>query len=135
MSLSLCVSLCVSASLSVSTCYIYIGRSRYQPCPKWAADLRKDNPGQPTIWTEDQGWFDQWGIAPLSASLSLPVPLCVSLCVYVLYILAGAGVAKRVRDSRDQLYGIARFMAHGGVTLSLTLSVCPTVSLTVSDSL
>lgn len=59
-------------------------KETFQPCPKWAADLRKDNPGQPTIWTEDQGWFDQWG------------------------------VAKRVRDSRDQLYGIARFMAHGG---------------------
>ena len=36
------------------------------------------------IWTEDQGWFDQWG------------------------------KAQRVRDSRDQLYGIARFVAHGG---------------------
>eukprot|EP01046_Picozoa_sp_COSAG06_P004719 COSAG06_NODE_202_length_20343_cov_59.390931_3_plen_1016_part_00 len=59
-------------------------KETYQPCPKWASDLRKYNPGQPTIWTEDQGWFDQWG------------------------------VAKRVRDSRDQLYGIARFVAHGG---------------------
>ena len=36
------------------------------------------------MWTEDQGWFDEWG------------------------------VAKRVRSSRDQLYGIARFIAYGG---------------------
>ena len=33
---------------------------------------------------QDQGWFDQWG------------------------------VAQRVRYPRDQLYGIARFVAHGG---------------------
>eukprot|EP00755_Sulcionema_specki_P016194 Sspe_Gene.61401::Locus_34073_Transcript_1_2_Confidence_0.500_Length_2681::g.61401::m.61401 len=55
-----------------------------QPSPKWLADLRKGNPGQVAIWTEDQGWFDQWG------------------------------VARRVRESRDQLYGIARFFAYGG---------------------
>jgi hypothetical protein len=55
-----------------------------QPSPKWIEDLRSGNPGQPTIWTEDQGWFDQWG------------------------------VGKRVRDPRDQLYGIARFFAYGG---------------------
>ena len=42
------------------------------------------NPHQPLVWTEDQGWFDQWG------------------------------VAKRVRISSDQLYGIARFLAWGG---------------------
>ena len=55
-----------------------------QPCPAWIRDLQTGNPGQPLIWTEDQGWFDQWG------------------------------VAQRVRDPRDQLYGIARFVAHGG---------------------
>lgn len=53
-------------------------KENYQPSPKWLVDLQTGNPGQPWIWTEDQGWFDQWG------------------------------VAKRVRDSRDQLYGIAR---------------------------
>jgi hypothetical protein len=45
----------------------------HQPCPAWARDLQNGNPGQPLIWTEDQGWFDQWG------------------------------VAQRVRDSRDQV--------------------------------
>ena len=55
-----------------------------QPSPKWAADLRADNPGQPFIWTEDQGWFDEWG------------------------------AAQRVRDPTDQAYGIARFFAFGG---------------------
>ena len=59
-------------------------KETFQPCPKWHDDLRKGNPGQPWIWTEDQGWFDQWG------------------------------VGRRVRDSRDQLYGIARFMSRGG---------------------
>ena len=49
-------------------------------CVTWLAVIA----GQPMIWTEDQGWFDQWG------------------------------KAQRVRDSRDQLYGIARFVAHGG---------------------
>ena len=55
-----------------------------QPSPKWLFDLRQKNPGQPSIWTEDQGWFDQWG------------------------------VAQRVRVGSDQLYGIARFFAFGG---------------------
>jgi len=55
-----------------------------QPSPAWLADLRKHNPGQPAIWTEDQGWFDQWG------------------------------VAMRVRDPADQSYGIGRFFAYGG---------------------
>ena len=47
-------------------------------------------------------------------------------------------MAKRVRDSRDQLYGIARFMAHGGVTLStclrssVSLDLFLTLSLTLS---
>lgn len=59
-------------------------KETYQPSPKWHADLQSGNPGQPWMWTEDQGWFDQWG------------------------------VAKRVRDSGDQLYGIARFFARGG---------------------
>eukprot|EP00050_Salpingoeca_kvevrii_P009598 m.3803 g.3803 ORF g.3803 m.3803 type:complete len:916 (+) comp2353_c0_seq2:127-2874(+) len=55
-----------------------------QPCPKWLADQRSQNPGQPLIWTEDQGWFDQWN------------------------------VAQRIRKSDDQLYGMARFFAFGG---------------------
>jgi hypothetical protein len=59
-------------------------KENYQPSPKWLSDLHTGNPGQPWVWTEDQGWYDQWG------------------------------VAKRVRDSRDQLYGIARFYARGG---------------------
>jgi hypothetical protein len=48
-------------------------RENFQPSPKWLEDLHSGNPGQPWAWTEDQGWFDQWG------------------------------VAKRVRDSRDQV--------------------------------
>jgi hypothetical protein len=55
-----------------------------QPSPKWLADLRVANPAQPAIWTEDQGWFDQWQ------------------------------VAKRVREPTDQIYGIARWFAFGG---------------------
>ncbi len=54
-----------------------------QPCPKWFSDQHALNPGQPTMWTEDQGWFDQWG------------------------------VAKRVRHSSDQIYGVARALAFG----------------------
>ena len=41
------------------------------------------SPSQPLIWTEDQGWFDQWG------------------------------VAQRVRYSSDQAYGIMRAFANG----------------------
>ena len=55
-----------------------------QPSPAWLSDLHAQNPGQPSIWTEDQGWFDQWG------------------------------VAQRVRDPADQAFGIARFFAFGG---------------------
>eukprot|EP00931_Biecheleriopsis_adriatica_P078401 TRINITY_DN51862_c0_g1_i1.p1 TRINITY_DN51862_c0_g1~~TRINITY_DN51862_c0_g1_i1.p1 ORF type:complete len:888 (+),score=109.52 TRINITY_DN51862_c0_g1_i1:39-2666(+) len=55
-----------------------------QPSPKFIEDLRANSPGQPTMWTEDQGWFDQWG------------------------------VGKRIRFSNDQLYGIARWIAFGG---------------------
>ena len=55
-----------------------------QPSPKWIDDHRSANPGQPTVWTEDQGWFDQWQ------------------------------VAQRVRLPTDQIYGIARFFAFGG---------------------
>ena len=50
-----------------------------QPSPKWLADLRSASPGQPGIWTEDQGWFE---CAPLpvacqaaqSAKPHLPTP-------------------------------------------------------------
>ena len=55
-----------------------------QPSPKWASDQYDNNPGQPLAWTEDQGWFDQWG------------------------------KAQRVRESADQLYGVARHTAFGG---------------------
>jgi hypothetical protein len=55
-----------------------------QPSPRWMNDLRANNPGQPAMWTENQGWFDQWG------------------------------VAKRVRRSSDQLYGMARWVSWGG---------------------
>ena len=55
-----------------------------QPSPAWLSDLRSQNPGQPAIWTEDQGWFDEWG------------------------------KAMRVRDPADQSYGIGRFFAYGG---------------------
>ena len=39
------------------------------------------DPGQPAIWTEDQGWFDKWGYG------------------------------KRVRDPTDQIFGVARWFA------------------------
>ena len=55
-----------------------------QPSPKWLKDVQADNPGQFMAWTEDQGWFDQWS------------------------------VGQRVRESADQLYGVARFLAYGG---------------------
>ena len=55
-----------------------------QPSPKWMQDQQRNNPYQPLIWTEDQGWFDQWQ------------------------------VGKRVRTSQDQMYGILRFIAYGG---------------------
>ena len=58
----------------------YVG----QPSPVWMAYGLEHNPTMPLIWTEDQGWFNQWK------------------------------VAKRVRVSSDQLYGIARFLAYGG---------------------
>ena len=61
-----------------------------QPSPRWMEDQAASNPNQPLVWTEDQGWFDEWG------------------------------VAKRVRSSRDQLYGIARFIAYGGSCLITT---------------
>ena len=59
-------------------------RNPSQPSPKWIHDQQAKNPQQPLVWTEDQGWFDQWK------------------------------VAKRVRDSGDQMYGILRFIAYGG---------------------
>ena len=34
-----------------------------QPSPKWLADLQLKSQ-QPGIWTEDQGWFNQWYIHP-----------------------------------------------------------------------
>jgi len=30
-----------------------------QPSPKWMFDQLAANPGQPVVWTEDQGWFDR----------------------------------------------------------------------------
>ena len=55
----------------------------HQPSVGWIADQRRGNPKQPLMWTEDQGWFDQWG------------------------------VAQRVRYSSDQAYGILRAFANG----------------------
>eukprot|EP00041_Stephanoeca_diplocostata_P024159 m.605106 g.605106 ORF g.605106 m.605106 type:complete len:933 (-) comp22463_c5_seq2:159-2957(-) len=55
-----------------------------QPSPSWLQQQRGGNPTQPAIWTEDQGWFDQWG------------------------------VAQRYRLSSDQSYGIMRWFAYGG---------------------
>jgi hypothetical protein len=37
-------------------------KDTHQPCPAWARTLHQGNPDQPLIWTEDQGWFDQWGV-------------------------------------------------------------------------
>lgn len=54
-----------------------------QPSPSWVALQRSANPGQFMGWTEDQGWFDQWG------------------------------VGQRVRVSSDILYGIARSFSYG----------------------
>ena len=34
-----------------------------QPSPKWLEDQIANNPHQPLVWAEDQGWFDQWGVA------------------------------------------------------------------------
>jgi beta-galactosidase len=55
----------------------------HQPSVAWLDALRAGNPQQPAMWTEDQGWFDQWG------------------------------VAQRVRYSSDQAYGIMRAFANG----------------------
>eukprot|EP00730_Choanoeca_flexa_P008508 TRINITY_DN12498_c0_g2_i8.p1 TRINITY_DN12498_c0_g2~~TRINITY_DN12498_c0_g2_i8.p1 ORF type:complete len:877 (+),score=175.89 TRINITY_DN12498_c0_g2_i8:2-2632(+) len=55
-----------------------------QPSLAWIDTLKDGLPNQPLVWTEDQGWFDEWG------------------------------VAQRVRDPRDQAYGIARWLAYGG---------------------
>jgi hypothetical protein len=60
------------------------GEDGSQPGPEFFQKLWDDNPTQPAVWTEDQGWFDIWGMA------------------------------KRVRWTSDQLYGIARFFAYGG---------------------
>ena len=54
-----------------------------QPSPAWVAGQRSGNPNQPLMWTEDQGWFDNWGLG------------------------------KRVRHTSDILYGVARGIALG----------------------
>lgn len=54
-----------------------------QPSPAFMAGQRKNNPGQPLSWTEDQGWFDQWG------------------------------AAQRIRRPSDILYGVSRAVAYG----------------------
>jgi len=54
-----------------------------QPSPAWANGQVKGNPTQPLAWTEDQGWFDQWG------------------------------VGQRVRRTSDILYGFSRAIAYG----------------------
>ena len=35
------------------------GKDPDQPAPKFIEDLRANNPGQPTMWTEDQGFLWQ----------------------------------------------------------------------------
>lgn len=55
-----------------------------QPGPEFFDVLWNATPNQPAMWTEDQGWFDVWGMA------------------------------HRVRWIEDQLYGMARFFAMGG---------------------
>jgi len=55
-----------------------------QPSPAFVKGQQTQNPGQPIAWTEDQGWFDQWG------------------------------VGQRVRIPSDILYGVARFISLGG---------------------
>ena len=54
-----------------------------QPSPAWINGQMAGNPKQPLAWTEDQGWFDQWG------------------------------VGQRVRRTSDILYGFARAVAYG----------------------
>ena len=54
-----------------------------QPSPAFVAGQRALNPLQPLWWTEDQAWFDQWG------------------------------VGQRVRRTSDILYGFARAVALG----------------------
>ena len=54
-----------------------------QPSPSWVAAQRKLNPEQPLAWTEDQGWFDEFGLG------------------------------QRVRYTSDILYGVARSFAYG----------------------
>ena len=36
------------------------GGSDGQPGPEFFEALWSKNPNQPAMWTEDQGWFDQW---------------------------------------------------------------------------
>ena len=54
-----------------------------QPSPAWIAGQVRGNPQQPLSWTEDQGWFDDWGMG------------------------------RRVRHTSDILYGFARAVALG----------------------
>jgi hypothetical protein len=60
------------------------GEGVQQPSPAFVQGQQTSNPLQPLMWTEDQGWFDQWG------------------------------VGQRVRTSSDILYGMARFLSYGG---------------------
>ena len=59
-----------------------------QPSPRWMSDQVSNHPDQPLAWTEDQGWFDLWGIA------------------------------QRVRNTSDIAYGISRWFAYGGTYLN-----------------
>jgi hypothetical protein len=54
-----------------------------QPSPAWVKGQVTNNPKQPLAWTEDQGWFDQWG------------------------------VGQRIRLTSDILYGVSRAIAYG----------------------
>lgn len=55
-----------------------------QPSPRWMSDQVSSHRDQPLVWTEDQGWFDEWGLA------------------------------QRVRKTSDIAYGISRWFAYGG---------------------
>ena len=44
------------------------GGSDGQPGPEFFEALWSKNPNQPAMWTEDQGWFDQWEYATLKVT-------------------------------------------------------------------
>lgn len=73
-----------NAVCTVNGFWVEQGERGSQPGPEFFHKLWSGNPTQPAVWTEDQGWFDNWLMA------------------------------HRVRSTSDQLYGMARFFAYGG---------------------